>query len=362
MATNVRINLEDDVPEIFKRSPGDLALEEKKKIEQEIRRSQPPEWAKDLPPLVGNVLHSSEPVWLLAGAAFHVCLWLGLIFQTGWLAFCAAILAIWFFAIAGMFVIGPKDLRKTSIRFKIGVIAVTQIPVMVLIAAIFCYCVELFGIWRGWDRSERVTALRASLGKDPVDLVRARYQAELTTLGANLLGVDSPLGLALEALRTQLSEAKVQLERINVRRSDAETRKEQARASMLGLLHTQQQERIAALTAALGELEWRKHRANAFLLECNAIVHELSGVAGDELLAREIHTASGKDAALIAAADEVGRVLVTRLGTAFKGLQAELAEQELNRLTGIGATLSSDALLGDDFDARLEAATKRANG
>ncbi|MBP7133931.1 hypothetical protein KBA73_01820 [Patescibacteria group bacterium] len=365
MATKVRIKTEEEqnIPEIFSRPPSALVLEERAAIEKKIKKTRPPWWVKHVPNEFAGERAFDLVKLFLAGLlfiAFHagVC-YEALIVKSGFVHGSALLLLIAYIVLPLIALISEKDWRESWLSV-FGQYLLVQVPQLTYVGLFLLCLVEQYIKLRGYRNDHEIAVLEQQLTRDPVEFARNRYQGELTRVRTNLLGEHSQMQTSEKDLRQQVSDVQVQFERVKVRLDDARKKSESSRVDMLETLSRKQEARLRKLKTAIEELEGRKTRAEAFFAECEVLIRELSGVAGDELLAQEIQQSEGKDEDLISAADEVGRKLMVKLGAAFQSLSAELAEQDLKRIANVASTGSVEELVGEDFDERLAAAAARA--
>lgn len=367
MATKVRIKADQDqdIPDIFSRPPSEVALEERAQIEAQIENVTPPWWVRYIPREFGNE-RPGELVklffFMFLAVLVHAIIWCGAFVLKSGAAHWISILVIGTYML-GVLMILIKDKKRGDSWVKIfGIYLLTQAPQLTYVGLLLLCLVEKYIEHRGWKNSYELGRLKDTLKRDPVDLARGRYNTELGKVRTTLLGPDSQMTTTQAGLHKQIGQVRVQLERVKKRLDEARTKNEAGRINMLEGLESKQRARLTALQAALEELEGRKVKAEAFFAECEALINELSGVAGDELLAREILASEGQDEALISAADDSGSQLMQKLGAAFQKLHVELAAQDLKRIATVASTGSVDELLGEDFDRRLEEAAAGRTG
>ncbi len=380
MAQRVRIATgeEYELPQVFNRSPSEIAAERRRELEKKIEVATPPAWWKWYQIwIVPNVLTgcpgvSDDNQWawpvsimmsivlgVMYVALYHLAM-IDIVRPHQELPFAAALYAI--FLCVNLLIAFNIATEKSYRRWGIAAVAFFRFitPGSRIFVFLFDALLKLFERKFEWDSHVRLDTLERELGQDQSVLAKITYDESLEKLSTELVGPSSRVGLAIVALREQLTRTRahaLQLER----RIDAAGKKGQSsRVATLERVLEVQASRVAALTTALQELDGREARARAFLEECKIIVAELSEVAGDEVVLRQIREESQSDARLIDEANDAGRELLQRLSTAYTSLQRELAERELDRITGTLAEGPVEALLDEpDSSGMVDAAKNR---
>lgn len=378
MAQRVRIVTGEEyvLPQVFSRSPSEIAAERRRELEKKIKIATPPAWWYWYQEwIVPNVLTGCPGMGDDDQWPWQVSIMMTIIFGMMYacLYYSATLdiirprqahpFAVVFYAIflcVNLIVAFNIATGGSSRRWGKAAVAFFRftIPGSRILVFLFDKLLKLFERTFEWGSHVRLSILQQELAQDQATLAKTTYDESLEKLSTELVGPSSRVGLAIVGLREQLTRTRAHVVQLERRIAVARKKTQSSRVATLERVLEVQASRVAALTTSLEELEGREARARAFLDECRIIVAELSEVAGDEVVLRQIREESRSDAALIDEANDAGQELLQRLSTAYTSMQRELAERELDRITGTLAEGSVEALLDEPDSSEAIAATK----